>query len=127
MAFSNKAKIINISIPEKIKNFIEEHFVKEIHHFKKKYKFEFNFISDKNLIIPEYKIDLLNKNKKIIKKIQNSERIETDFIKRDRTRKEFVNKNYNKKFIKRSGSKNKYNDRLKFEKNNINNKKLARY
>ena len=108
LAFSNKAKIINISIPEKIKNFIEKHFVKEIHHFKKKYKFEFNFISDKNLIIPEYKIDVLNKNKKIIKKIQNLVSIETDFIKQDKPKKKFVNKKYNKKFIKRGKFKNMF-------------------
>ena len=127
LAFSNKAKIINISIPEKIKNFIEEHLIKEIHHFKKKYKFEFNFISDKNLIIPEYKIDVLNKNKKIIKKVQNLVSIETDFIKQDKPKKKFVNKKYNKKFIKRGKFKNKDNNRLKLEKNNINNKKLARY
>ena len=127
LAFSNKAKIINISIPEKIKNFIEEHLVKEINHFKKKYKFEFNFISDKNLIIPEYKIDLLNKNKKIIKTIQNYEKIEIDSINQDKTKKKFLNKKYNKKFIKIGKSKNKYNHRLKFEKNNINNKKLARH
>ena len=127
LAFSNKVKIININIPEKVKNFIEKNLVKEINHFKKKYKFEFNFISDKNLIIPEYQIDLLNKNKKIIKKIQNYERIETNFINLDKKSKRFVNKKYNKKFIKKGSSRNKYDYRLKFEKNNIHNKKLARY
>ena len=69
--FTNKAKIINIYIPEKVKVFIEQNLIKEIEHFKKKYKLEFNLIADKNLIIPEYKIDLLNKNKKIIKKIES--------------------------------------------------------
>ncbi len=38
---------------------------------KKKYKFKINVIPDNDLIIPEYKIHLLNKNKKIIKKIEN--------------------------------------------------------
>ena len=63
LAFTNKAKFINISIPEKIKIYIEKNLDKEIKHYKKKYKLEFNLISDKNLILPEYKIDLLNKNK----------------------------------------------------------------
>ena len=76
LAFSNKAKIVNISIPEKVKNYIEKNLSKEINHFKKKYKFDLNLISDNNLIIPEYKIDLLNKNKKIIKKVENIEKIE---------------------------------------------------
>ena len=108
LAFSNKAKIINLSIPEKVKIFIEKNLVKEINHFRKKYKFEFNLISDKNLILPEYKINLLNKNKKIIKKIENLEKIEKiekKFIEKDFIRKEFVNK----KFIKKDKFKKKYN------------------
>jgi ribonuclease E len=125
-AFSNKAKIINLSIPEKVKIFIEKNLVKEINHFRKKYKFEFNLISDKNLILPEYKIDLLNKNKKIIKKIENLEKIERidkKFIEKDFIRKEFVNK----KFIKKDKFKKKYNYKSKERKYSFDNKKLARY
>ncbi|HIO51996.1 MAG TPA: Rne/Rng family ribonuclease, partial [Pelagibacteraceae bacterium] len=122
-AFSNKAKIINLSIPEKVKIFIEKNLVKEINHFRKKYKFEFNLISDKNLILPEYKIDLLNKNKKIIKKIENLEKIDNNFIERDFKRKEFANK----KFIKKGKFKKKYNYQSKERKYSFDNKKLARY
>ena len=123
LAFSNKAKIINLSIPEKVKTFIEKNLVKEINHFRKKYKFEFNLISDKNLILPEYKIDLLNKNKKIIKKIENLEKIEKNFIEKDFIRKEFANK----KFIKKDKFKKKYNYQSKERKYSFDNKKLARY
>jgi len=122
-AFSNKAKIINLSIPEKVKTFIEKNLVKEINHFRKKYKFEFNLISDKNLILPEYKIDLLNKNKKIIKKIENFEKIEKNFTKRHFNREQFNNK----KFIKKYKSKKKINYHSKERKYNFDNKKLARY
>ena len=76
LAFSNKAKIVNINVPSKVKKYIDENLAKEINHFKKKYKLEFNIISDVDLTIPEYKVDLLNKNKKIIKKIENIEKIE---------------------------------------------------
>ena len=95
-AFLNKTKIININISEKVKIFIEENLSKEIDHFKKKYKFEINLISDKNLILPEYKINLLNKNKKIIKKIENLEKIENNFIKQNYIKKNFSNKKFNK-------------------------------
>ena len=125
-AFSNKAKIINLCIPEKVKIFIEKNLVKEINHFRKKYKFEFNLISDKNLILPEYKIDLLNKNKKIIKKIENLEKIEKiekKFIEKDFIRKEFINK----KFIKKDKFKKKYNYKSKEKKYSFDNKKLARH
>ena len=122
-AFLNKTKIININIPQKVKAFMEENLKKEIDHFKKKYKFELNLISDKNLILPEYKIDLLNRNKKIIKKIENLEKIEKSFIKQNYNKKQFLNKKFNKdnKFGK------KRNFHFKKGKNNFQYKKSANY
>ena len=117
-AFSNKAKIININISEKVKNFIEKNLSKEINYFKTKYKLEFNLISDKNLIIPEFRIDLLNRNKKIIKKIEN---IENQFIYNERKRNIFNKKNFNP----RSKFKKKNNYYAKIKKNNYENKKLS--
>ena len=90
LAFSNKAKIINIYVTSKVKTYIVENLAKEINHFNKKYKLEFNIISDEKLAIPEYKIDLLNKNKKIIKKIENIEKIEDIFFKKNYVRKKFI-------------------------------------
>ena len=100
LAFSNKAKIININVPLKVKKYIDENLIKEIDHFKKKYKLEFNIIVENSLIIPEYRIDLLNKNKKTIKKLENIEKIETDFIKQTYNRNNFMKKKFkkNKKF-----------------------------
>ena len=117
-AFSNKAKIININISEKVKNFIEKNLSKEINYFKTKYKLEFNLISDKNLIIPEFRIDLLNRNKKIIKKIEN---IENQFIYNERKRNIFNKKNFNP----RSKFKKKNNYYAKIKRNNYENKKLS--
>jgi len=105
LAFSNKAKIINIYIPEKVKKYIEENLAKEISYFSKKYKLEFILIADKNLILPEYKIDLLNKNKKIITKIENFEKIEKIFIKPNFKRKDYINKKFNKNRKKYSSPK----------------------
>jgi len=51
LAFSNKAKIVNINIPLKVKTYIEKNLGKEINHFKKKYKLEFNIIADNNQMI----------------------------------------------------------------------------
>jgi len=126
LAFSNKAKIINLSIPEKVRAFIEKNLVKEIDYFRKKYKFEFNLISDKNLILPEYKIDLLNKNKKIIKEIKNIENIENidkNLIRRDFKREKFANK----KFIKKDKFRKKHSYYSKERKYNFDNKKSANY
>ena len=49
LAFSNKAKIININVPTKVKAFIDENLSKEVKHFKQKYKLEFNVLELKQL------------------------------------------------------------------------------
>ena len=105
-AFSNKAKIININIPEKVKVYIEKNLLKEINYFKKKNKVEFNLISDKNLILPEYKILLLNKNKKILQKIEHLESIQ----------KILKNENFNKKIFSKIKYNKNFNKRRKFKK-----------
>ena len=124
LAFSNKAKIVNISVPTKVKTYIEENLAKAISHFKKKYKLEFNLISDEKLTIPEYKIDLLNKNKKILKKIENIEKISS---KQYYDRKNFINNKNNKNFKVSSKFNRKFKYHSKVKKNNFGNKKTVNY
>ncbi|OUW10889.1 MAG: ribonuclease E/G [Candidatus Pelagibacter sp. TMED166] len=76
LAFNSKVKIIKAHIPEKVKIYIEQKLVKEIEYFQKKYSLKINFFNDSNLVIPEYKIELLNKSKKIINKVQNINEID---------------------------------------------------
>ena len=71
LAFSNKTKIIEASVHEKVKNYLENYFENEIEFFQKKYKFKIVIYSEKNFMIPEYKIVLLNKNKKMLNKVEN--------------------------------------------------------
>ena len=123
-AFSNNAKIINIDITPKVKNYIEENLRKEINHFKKKYKLEFNIISDENLTIPEYRIDLQNKNKKTIKKIENIEKIEKIAMKNNYNKKNFIHKKNNKMGGK---FKKKFKYYSKPRRNNPINKKSVNY
>ena len=121
LAFSNKAKIVNVNVPSKVKNYINKNLLKEINHFIKKYKLELNVIADESLAIPEYKINLLNKNKKIIKKIENIERIEENsFINRNHHRKNFMINRNNKNF--KSSNKFKYYSK---NKKNISSKKKS--
>jgi len=124
LAFSNKAKIVNISIPLKVKTYIETHLMKEISHYKTKYKLEFKMIEDNTLVIPEYKIDLLNKNKKTIKKVENIEKIENSFIKQDFNRKTIKNKNFNPSRKFKHKKKFKYNPKAK-KYDPAQNKKVA--
>ena len=76
LAFMNKIKYINVNLPEKIKLYINSFLKKEIDFFQKKYNYKINFNADSNLVIPEYKISLLNKNKKIVNMIENLSSIE---------------------------------------------------
>ena len=98
LAFSNKAKIVDVRVPSKVKAYIYENLSKEIDHFKKKYKLEFNIMADENLAVPEYKINLLNKNKKIIKKVENIEKIEKTSFYKDRNRGHFMHDKNSKNF-----------------------------
>ncbi len=121
LTFSNKAKIVNVNIPEKVKIYIEENLAKEIDYFKKKNKVEFNLIADKSLIVPEYKIDLQNKNKKSIKKVENIQRLEKNVIGQNYRKKIFSNKKFNKPFIKGKFRK-RYKHFAKIKKNNFDKK-----
>ena len=73
LAFSDKIKIINSYIPEKAKIYIENNLLDELKYFKKKYSYDVNIYSNSEYILPEYKIELLNKSKKIIRTIENFE------------------------------------------------------
>ena len=71
LAFTDKVKIIKSYVPEKIKIFIETNLFEELKYFQKKYLYKVEILSDSTLIIPEYKIELLNKSKKIINTVEN--------------------------------------------------------
>ncbi len=71
LAFIDKVKIVNSYVPEKVKIYIEKNLLDELKYFQKKYSFEVKILSDDEFIIPEYKIDLLNKSKKLINTVEN--------------------------------------------------------
>ena len=124
LAFVNKAKIVNINIAEKVKNFIEDNLAKELNHCKKIYKFDFNLIPDKNLVIPEYKIELQNKNKKVIKTVEHIEKALKNYGYIDNKKNKFSDMKFNNK-RKKVGKKFKFRHRMR--KNNFNNRKIVNY
>ena len=70
LAFNNKIKIIKAYVPDKVKLYIDTNLSKELDHFQKKYSYKIDFIEKSQFIIPEYKVELLHKSKKIINKIE---------------------------------------------------------
>ena len=71
LALTDKVKIVNCCIPAKAKIYIENNLVDELKYFQKRYTKEIKIISNETFLLPEYRIDLLNKTKKIIKSIEN--------------------------------------------------------
>ena len=70
-SFADKVKSVNVRVPEKVKLYIDNVLKKEIKYFKDKFKIDIKFIADPHFIIPEYSINLLDKNKKNLDKIEN--------------------------------------------------------
>ena len=107
LSFTEKVKIVKCLIPQKVKLYIEKNFLEELKYFQKKYLFKIELYSEENLIIPEYKIELLNKSKKLINKFENIKNIVENkrFIKDVKKQKKEVKKE--KKEIKKIKTKKK--------------------
>ncbi len=75
LAFTDKVKIIKTFVPEKVKIYVENNLSEELKYFQKKYSFKIEILPEDKLIIPEYKIELLNKSKKIVNKVENIKNI----------------------------------------------------
>ncbi len=74
-AVVNKAKFVELRVCEKISTFLKENFIEDLTYFEKKNKMKIDIISDNNLIIPEYIIDIRNKSKKTIELIEYFEKL----------------------------------------------------
>ena len=74
-AVLNKAKFVELRVCEKISAFLKENFIEDLTYFEKKNKIKIDIISDNNLIIPEYIIDIKNKSKKTIELIEYFEKL----------------------------------------------------
>ena len=76
LSFTDKVKSIDVHVHEKVKIYINKILNKEINYFESKFKIKINFIADPQLIIPEFSLNLFDKNKKLINKIENINKIE---------------------------------------------------
>ena len=71
----NKAKVVKLSICEKLSNFMKENFIEDLKYFEEKNKIKIDIITNNNLVIPEYIIDLQNKTQKTIEKIESIKKL----------------------------------------------------
>ncbi len=103
-AILNKGKFVDIKVCKKISDFLKENFIDDLTYFEKKNKIKIDIISDNNLIIPEYIIDIKNKSKKTLELIEHHEVIKNlNITKKDtnvisiKDKKKFKRKPYRKK------------------------------
>jgi ribonuclease E len=71
LSFTDKVKNVAVQVPEKVKIYIDKILKKEINYFEDKFKIKISFFANPELIIPEYSIDSLDKNNKIIDRNEN--------------------------------------------------------
>ena len=113
LAFNNKIKIIKAYVPDKVKLYIENNLSKELIYFQKKYSYKIEIMEKAQFIIPEYKIELLNKSKKIINKIEHVSHIKYLNSEREKFSKNMINDKKNQKSLTK---KVKVREELKKEK-----------
>ena len=98
-SIENKSKIVKISLNEKICNFIQKNYLKDINYFTKKNKIEIDIVTDNSLNFSDYIIKLLSKTNKVIDKIEKISILKKNEIRKNE--KDNLNKSLKKKKYKR--------------------------
>ncbi len=105
-AVLSKAKFVDLKVCEKISDFLKENFIDDLTYFEKKNKMKIDIITDRNLIIPEYIIDLKNKSKKTIELIEHFEKLRN--LEQQKKQDNIVDLKVKKKYIKKTFRKKKF-------------------
>ena len=101
-AVLNKAKFVDLKVCKKISDFLKENFIEDLTFFEKKNKMKIDIITDNNLIIPEYIIDVKNRSKKTLELIENFEKLKNlDQQKKESNIINLKEKKFKKKTFKR--------------------------
>ena len=109
LSFTDKVKSVEVKVPEKVKIYIDEILNKEINYFESKFKIKISFLANAQLIIPEYIISLLDKNKKVLNRVENTNQIISTKKENKEKIKETKNLKKNKNVKKTSPEKKKKN------------------
>ena len=110
-AVLNKAKFVDLKVCKKISDFLKENFIDDLTYFEKKNKMKIDIISDNNLIIPEYIIDIKNKSKKTIELIEHFEKLKN--LDQLITKNNIIELKDKKKFKKKTFRKKKFYKKVK--------------
>jgi len=101
----NNAKIIDLQINNKISEFINEHFKKDLSYFEKKNKVIININSDDKLNFSEFIVEYKSKSKKVIEKVEKLESLKKIIAEKKNPNKNII---LNKKIYKKKKYKRKF-------------------
>ncbi len=108
-SIENKSKVVNITVNQKVKNFIHDNFSLNIKFFEKKNKLKINVDYDDNMQPSDYIVSFESKNKKVLEKIENIYQINKNTLDKSKIDKNFKRKktiiNFKKKQSRKRFSK----------------------
>ena len=102
----NNAKIIEVQINNKISDFIDQNFKKDLSYFEKKNKVNINIKPNDNLNFSEYLIEYKSKSNKVIEKVEKVESLKKIITDKKNLK---ININPKKKLYKKKKYKKKFN------------------
>jgi ribonuclease E len=100
----NNAKNIDVQINNKISDFIDKNFKKDLNYFEKKNKVKINIKSNDNLNFSEYLIEYKSKSNKVIEKVEKLESLKKIIAEKNNK----INKSPKKKIFKKRKYKKKF-------------------
>ena len=101
----NNAKNIEVQINNKISDFIDKNFKKDLNYFEKKNKVKINIKSNDNLNFSEYLIEYKSKSNKVIEKVEKVESLKKIIAEKKNKK---ININTKKKIFKKRIYKKKF-------------------
>ena len=108
-SLEHNAKIIELSVNDKIEKHITDHYNEVVKYFEKKHKAKIDLSTNNNLNLEDYIIEFKSKTKKVLDKIEKVENLEAikiekkeeDNIIKNKSRKIFKKRKFRKKFFKK--------------------------
>ena len=108
-SLEHNAKLVELTINDKIKKHITDNYDEVVKYFEKKYKAKIDLKTNNDLNLEDYIIDFKSKTKKVLDKIEKVEKLEAikienkedDNIVKNKGRKIFKKRKFRKKFYKK--------------------------
>ena len=75
-SLETNAKIVEVSLNEKILDYLEKNFNEDLNYFKKKNKIKINLNKDTNLSLQEYFVEFKSKSGKVLEKVEKVENLQ---------------------------------------------------